>query len=87
MNTETVKLVVNELREGDDTPELMNVYEKIASRITEYSNEGLLRQLIAIKTRKNYLIHLDTKDELERRLILRELNIRNIEEIDINEVT
>lgn len=87
MNIATVKLVVDEMWDGPDSQELSKVYEKIARRLTEYSTEGLIRQFLEFKRQKKYLLHLSRKDEFERRLVSRELSIRNIQEIDLNEVT
>ena len=86
MDAATVKIVADELWVGPDGPGFNEACIKIASNVSSYPTEGLIRQLFELKRRKSYLLKLDDKEEFERRLILRELTTRNIKDIDINEI-
>jgi hypothetical protein len=87
MNAATVETIAREMFDGNDSQQAKMLYRKIAYRMTSFTAESLMRQLLDLKRRKQYLLSLTDKERFEMRLILTELDTRDIAGLDFNEIT
>jgi hypothetical protein len=79
MHPAVVESIAHEMLDGKDTAAAKTVYRKIAARTSAMTIEDLTMQLLDLKRRRKEFDHYGEKEEFERRIVLSELAIRDIE--------